>query len=435
MVNKEIFKAYDIRGIYDKDFDDEFAYKLGYAFTKYLEAEEVVVCRDGRISSPKLKEKLVEGIKDAGANAVFIGTASTPYSYYCIMKGNYKAGITITASHNPKEYNGFKLMREGSWPVSKGKGMEEVEKLIEQGECKVAEVKGEEITKNYREEYKSFLKENMMETHMKAVVDQSNGVGWLEAQALKDKIDVKIINSEINGNFPAHGPDPKNKDNLKQLGRAVLEEKADIGIIFDGDADRVMFVDEKGQLVRADIIALLIIENMAGGVIVQDPISTKQIKEEAEARGVDVITSKVGRTNISHIVQKENADFGIETSGHYFFQEFGGFDNPGLMVVRVLNALTDRNKKLSDVLKDVKYHHSGELNFKVEDKDKAVSRVKEKYKDKEIDELDGITVKTDDYWFNLRKSNTEPLIRLNAEADSEEELTKIVEEVKEELES
>ena len=422
----DIFRTYDVRGLYPSEVNEEFAYNLGLAFANYIKGE-ILVCRDGRLSSESLKESFVKGVLDAGFDVLDIGLASTPYAYYALLQRG-KGGVVVTASHNPKDYNGFKLLKEKAYPISKGKGLEEIKELM--NKTKNKSVKGTLKEKNYFKEYKDFLKKFLVKSDLKIIIDQSHGSGWIESSVLKEFYDAVLINNDIDGNFPSHGPDPKQETNQEQIKKLVLEKKADLGVILDGDADRVMFIDEKGSWIKPDLASLLLLEDFRDGVIVCDVACTKQLAETAKEYGIKTIISKIGRTNISEKVHEINADYGVEVSGHAFFKEFNGFDNPFIKIAKLIKNMTLQKERLSSVLKKMSYYQSGEYNYKTNNKDDIIKKVKELYKDYEQDELDGLSIHAKDYWFNIRKSNTESLLRLNVESKDKNTMKQILKELK-----
>ncbi len=419
----EVFRTYDVRGKYPLEVNEDFAYDLGFAFANYIKGE-ILVCRDGRLSSKSLKESFTKGVIDAGFDVLDIGLASTPYAYYVLLQRG-KGGVVITASHNPGEYNGFKLLREKAFPISKSKGLEEIKSLMNQTKNKTT--KGTLREKNYFNEYHGFLKKFLTDSDLKIIVDQSHGSGWIETSVLKEKYNAILLNTEINGNFPNHGPDPKQENNQEQIKQKIKQEKADLGIILDGDADRVMFIDENGTWIKPDLASLILLEDFRNGVIVCDVACTKQLAETAKEYNIKTVVSKIGRTHISEKVHEVNADYGIEVSGHAFFKEFNGFDNPLIKIAKIIKNL--KGKKLSSVLKKMTYYQSGEYNYKVKNKDEIIERIKRIYKDYERDELDGLSIHAKNYWFNIRKSNTEPLLRLNVESKNKNTTKQILQEL------
>jgi phosphomannomutase len=423
-----VFKAYDLRGVYPSEIDNDFAYMLGKAFVAYTKAKEIAVGFDGRKSSPKLFEFLKKGLIEAGAVVTELGLVSTPMSYFAVIQGKFDAGIMITASHNPKDWNGFKLMLKKAEPLFIDNGSLEILKII-QNNSYIKAKKGKAKKKSYAKEYESFLKglsKKASKNDLKLVIDQSNGSGVHEVNALKSLFpSAKVINGKVSGN-PAHEPNPLSADARKQLVNEIKKQKADLGVIFDGDADRVAFITSKGQFVRPDIILSLLIKELKKGPIIYDTRSSQAVVDTCEKKGLQAIMSKSGRTFIFKAMKDEKAELGAENSGHFFFKETDYLDNAGVCAVKVLNLLKNSDVPLSEIMKEFDgYHHSGEINFKVKNTSKAFLLVEQAFTEPvKTLFIDGLSVYYDDFWFNLRKSNTESIVRLNAEAKSKEVLDK-----------
>lgn len=431
MINKKdyssLFKAYDIRGVYKKELDDNFAYLLGKAFITYTKAKTVAIGYDGRKSSPKLFENLKKGITESGADVIDIGLISTPMSYFSVIEGNFDAGIMITASHNPPEWNGFKLMLKKAEPLFSENGALDILKLIETKKFTTSSKKGKAKKKNFAREYETFLKslnKKNSKKDLKIVIDQSNGSGTFEVETIKKLYPKsKILNGRIT-NKPAHEPNPLSNDARKQLSAEVKKQKADLGLIFDGDADRVCFVNNKGQFIRPDLILTLLSKEIKKGPVIYDTRSSKAVNDTCKNKGITAIMSKAGRTYIHEIMKSEKAELGGENSGHYFFKESKYLDNAGICAIKVLNILKNSDASLSDLMKEYKeYHHSGEINYKVKNPSKAFLLIEQAFSEPtKTLFIDGLSVYYENFWFNLRKSNTENIIRLNAEAKTKEEL-------------
>jgi len=435
-----LFKAYDIRGAYPKELDTKFAYKLGKAFATYTKAKEVAIGFDGRSSAKKLFEALSKGIMEQGVDVIELGLCSTPGFYFSLIQGKYASGIMITASHLSKQFNGFKLMKKLS-PVFLENGGSEIMELIKADDYEKVKGKGKKKKKSWEKEYSKYLTKNLVKTKtlkeqlktLKIVVDQGNGSGFVEAEILNKTIpNAKVLFSRVSGTFPSHEPNPLIPSSRKALISEVKKRKADFGIMFDGDADRVCFVDEKGSFVRPDIIISIMLSDYKSGKIIYDTRSSKTIPELAKRKGLHGIMSKSGRSYIIDAMQKEQAEMGGEGSGHYFFKEFKYLDCAGLAAIKVIQRFLLRNSKeeikMSSLVSEHDlYHHSGEINFKVKNPSKAFLIVEQGFRDSnKILFIDGLSVYYDDYWFNVRKSNTEPLIRVNAEANTKEGLDKII---------
>lgn len=437
-INPSIFKAYDIRGVYGVDFDEELAYKLALAFAsmrrKELKRENItlVVGHDMRVSSPVLHKALIEGLLDAGVRVIDIGLASTPTFYFTVAFYQYDGGILVSASHNPKEYNGFKLVRDRAMALSNKTGILELRDMILSHELSKAPMRGNLEKKNdvlteqvaHDMEYVSLEKTRPM----KIVIDTANAMGALYFDALFQKISGEIIrmNWELDGTFPAHEADPFKEENVKELGKRVREEKADLGIATDGDGDRIFFVDEKGVPIPASvtraILSKIVLEKHPGSKIVYDIRPGKITPDTILAHGGIPVVEKVGHSFLKEKVLEENAIFAGESSGHFFLSmKDGCYEIPLIVTMLFLAEISESGLSVSEYVKPyLRYAHSGEINTRVSDPQEKIAMIKEKYRDGKHNELDGLTVEYPDFWFNLRKSNTEPLLRFTLEAISEE---------------
>lgn len=437
-IDPTIFKAYDIRGIYPSQVDEETAYRVGRAFSQILQTENqgkqlnIVVSRDMRLSSPQLKQKVVEGLVDSGANVVDIGMTTTPTFYFGVAYYGYDGGVQVSASHNPKEYNGFKMVRAKAVPVSGETGINEIRDLCIKNDFIKAEKTGKATTlegvveKEVEEESRGINPAEIKPFTI--VVDTANAMGILDINAMFAKLPCKLIkiNQELDGTFPSHPPDPFVEENLKQLSGKVVEERADFGISVDGDGDRYFFVDENGKILRQEILrgimAQIAIKENPGATVCYDIRPGRITKDMIEEVGGKSSVTRVGHSLIKEQMIRENAVFGGESSGHYFYKfPFGTFEMPTVLVTRFLKWLSDQNKPFSQAIKPFqRYFHSGEINSKVADPLGKITEIKVKYVDAKQSELDGITVEYPNFWFNARPSNTEPLLRLNLEAVSKE---------------
>jgi len=439
----EIFKAYDIRGVYPDDLNEEIAYKIGRAFVKFLGVKEVLVGRDARLSSPSLFESLTRGINEEGADVIDIGLASTPMFYFAASKA--ESGIMITASHNPKQYNGFKMCRENAKPISYDTGIKEIKKLVEgfsnttlYNESRVSESsfreKGRIVMRNVLEEFINFnLKFLKTDKKFKIVVDAGNGMGGFTFPKIFEKINnVEFIPlyCNVDFNFPNHEANPLDFKTLKDLQRKVVEENANFGVALDGDGDRCFFVDEKGEIINCDLIIALIAEiflkENPGSNILYDLRSSKIVPEYIKEKQGNPIMCRVGHTFIKEQMRNENASFAGELSGHFYYKDHFFTESTFLTVVMVLNLMDEKNKQISELVSGLKkYYSSGEINSKVENKEAKIKEIEDMFKDAdEILYLDGLSVYYDDWWFNLRMSNTEPFLRLNLEANTKELMEK-----------
>lgn len=439
------FHAYDIRGVYNKDFDKETAYKVGYFIPELLGADKVLVGRDCRVSSQEIHDWLIEGITDAGADAYDIGLSSTPMVYFGTANYGFKASVQITASHNPPEYNGMKVSRENALPVGLDTGLGEIQKWIEEGKAMPkAEKKGQVHEMDVKDDYLSFLLGFKPDfTGVKVAMDLSNGMACLLAKKLYGDMPEYLFD-EIDGRFPNHEPNPLIHDNVVPLENKVKEIGADAGVIFDGDADRVMFVDEKGEFVAPDlIIALLghyfIDEKGLKGNVLQEIRCSKAVAEYLEPKGCDVHTWKVGRANAALKLREIDGIWGGELAGHYYFRDFFYSDSgllASLLVMRVVAKMKKEGVTFSQMIARIaRYENSGEINFRLEDKKGAMDAVRDFYSAQEEPlsymDFDGYRLDFKDWWFNIRPSNTEPYLRFLCEASSRELLEKKIAEVKE----
>ncbi|MBW2995679.1 phosphomannomutase/phosphoglucomutase [Candidatus Woesearchaeota archaeon] len=421
-----IYKAYDIRGIYPSELNEDTAYKIGRAFVQFLKTDEVLVGRDGRLSSPKLFEALTNGITDQGANVIDIGLASTPMFYFGAAKA--KAAVMVTASHNPKEYNGFKFCKENAIPMSYDTGINEVERLVET-KFQEPDQKGEIITKDIMDD---FIKHNISfvktKKRFKIVVDAGNGMGSYTFPKIFEKLPFDFIPlyCEMDFNFPNHEPNPLKYETLADLQKKVIEEKADLGIALDGDGDRCNLIDEKGEIITNDLttalIAKALLKKNKGAKILYDLRSSKIVPEFIEKNKGHPVISRVGHSFIKAKMREQDAVFAGELSGHFYYKDSFFTESSFITLALTLNLLAEEKKSLSKLVKPLKkYFPSGEINSEVADKEAKIKEIEQKYKDAEKTlHIDGISIYFKDYWFNVRPSNTEPLLRLNLEADTKE---------------
>ncbi|MBW2977232.1 phosphomannomutase/phosphoglucomutase [Candidatus Woesearchaeota archaeon] len=422
-----IFKAYDIRGIFPDQLNEDIAYNIGRAFVVFLDVKEVLVGRDGRLSSPQLFEALAKGITDQGANVVDIGLCSTPMFYFAAAKA--KSSIMVTASHNPKEYNGFKFCRENAIPISYDTGIKDVEEIVMKKEFPEAGEKGK-ITK--KDVIGDFIKHNISfvktDKKFKIVVDAGNGMGSFTFPKIFEKLSFEFIPMycEMDFNFPNHEANPLKFETLKDLQKKVVEEKADLGLALDGDGDRCLLIDEKGNIISCDLTTALIgkqlLKTNPGARILYDLRSSKIVPEFVEANGGKATMCRVGHSFIKKQMRDEDALFAGELSGHFYYKDSFFTESSFATLAITLNMLAEENKQLSELIEPLKkYFQSGEINSEVDDKETKMKKLEEKYSDAEkILHLDGVSVYYKDWWFNVRASNTEPLLRLNLEADTKE---------------
>ena len=445
------FHAYDIRGIYNKDFDKETVYKVGYFLPQLLGVNNIAVGRDARTSSPEIHEYLLKGITDAGADVTDIGLATTPMVYFATAKYGFGCSVQITASHNPREYNGLKVSRKEALPVGLDSGLGEIERWIAQGkETPKSATPGKVICKDIKAEYLQFQSRYKGDySNLNIGIDLSNGMAAL---IVKDLIpegeNVAYIYDTIDGSFPNHDPNPLVAENVEALKALVAERGCDIGVIYDGDADRVMFVDEKSRFIAPDLIIALMghywLEKRGlKGKVLQDIRSSKSVGEYLVPMGAQMATWRVGRAFAAPKLREIDGVYGGEFAGHYYFKEFFYSDSgimASLIVLSILSDLKREGKTLSQVIdKIAAYNNSGEINFKIERKAEAMEAVKNWFTSVEkptaIMDFDGYRVEFPDWWFNIRPSNTEPYLRLIAEAKGEKMLQEKVAKAREIIES
>lgn len=424
-----IFKAYDIRGIYPTEINEEMAYKIGVAFSEFLGKGTVVVGRDMRTSSLSLFQHLSSGLNDGGLDIIDIGLVTTPVISFSTAHYHYDGGIMITASHNSKEYNGFKFCRRNAYPVSYDTGIAELEKKVQAfNKTSKRHKKGKIYTKDVLDDYvQHVLGFSKKIKKLKIVIDAGNGMGGVIAPRLFKFLPCEMIPLyfELDGTFPHHDANPLEPKNMQDLIKAVKKHKADLGAAFDGDADRVIFVDNEGQIVSADIATTLIakefLRHHPGETVLYDLRSSWIVKEEIERLGGKAKMSRVGHAFIKQALRETNGIFAGELSGHYYFRDNFFADSAAIALIMMLNVISEEDKPFSKILAPLKkYYSTGELNSRVKDPDQLMNKIEKKYAHGRTFHLDGFSAEFDDWWFNLRKSNTEPLLRLNVEAKTPE---------------
>ncbi len=439
----EIFKAYDVRGIYGQNLTEDIAYRIGRAFVYFLKCKNVIVGTDMRISSPKLSRAFMNGAADQGANAVYIGQVCTDAVYFAsgFLK---KPAAMFTASHNPKQYNGMKFCKSDAVPVNEDTGLRRVKEIIENEEYKKISITNhgkiiwKDILKEYTKHVKNFINAEKL-GKLKIAVDAGNGMAGKIIPLVYRNLPITIVPLyfRLDGNFPNHPADPSKYENLKELQKAVKEKNCDFGMAFDGDADRIFFVDDKGNIVNSSLISALIIKNilmknkkqkiihnLVCGHIVPDTIR--------KYHGFPVL-ERVGHSFIKETMRKTKAIFACEHSAHYYYKENYRADSGIITSLIVAEIVSMEGKPLSKLLEEFrKYSTIEETSIEVKNKESKLMEIELQYKRQNpirVSKLDGITIEFDGWWFNVRPSNTEPLLRLNLEADSE----KLMNEKKEEL--
>jgi len=440
MVNPTIFKAYDIRGLYPDEIDEKNIRQITKAiiffFRKKLGKEDmtVVLGRDMRISSPSLFEQAKQVLLSMGVHIIDVGLVSTPTFYFAVQSKGYDAGIQITASHNPKDYNGIKFVLRGDQgliKIGKSTGMDEIKTFATENDIK-DESKSGKVTEKQgvvtdEVEYALSLLHNPHIAPFNIVADPANAMGASYIEALFKKIPGNLIkmNFDLDGTFPSHQPDPLNFENLKDLQKKVVEENADVGLAPDGDGDRLFFVDEKGQIVPASVITALVarefLKDNPGSTILFDIRYILTPKQIIESLGGKTAVTKVGHAFITETMGQYDSPFAGESSAHYFYKATGNAESQVITILTVLKVMTETKKPLSQIVQDLKKSfESGEINFKVSNAQEIIDLLKDKYKDGDLSLLDGVAISYPSWRFSIRTSNTEPLLRLNLEALDEQ---------------
>ena len=449
-INPNIFRAYDVRGTYPEELNEEAAFKIGKAVVSFLNAKKIVIGEDARLSSPSLSHAVRRGVLESGCDIFYAGVSTTPLLYFTVNETNSDGGIMITGSHIPPDKNGLKIVREESIPISSNSGLQEIKEIADKnfmfksGEGLIHDV-------NFTKKYIDFLldksgfqdeAERDKINKLKIVIDASNGVAPLVLDGLLKYFNFKFtpLFFEIDGSFPNHLSDISRDENLQELKWKVLKEKADIGIAFDGDGDRMAVIDNTGEIIRSEYVLSLFFKygfgrenSLSLQKTVYDHRFSRSVKELFGERG---IRSKTGHSFIKQVMKENDADIGGEISGHFFFKEMKYADSAILAMLKLLKILGNEKKPIGELIKPFqKYFYSGEINIEIsQDHKKLFEKIRFKYADGEINELDGVTVEYKNWWFNIRASNTEPLVRLVVEAESkglmEEKVKEITSEIK-----
>lgn len=449
-INPQIFHVYDVRGVYPEEINPEAAYRIAWAYGKFLKQDlklnlpiQIVLGMDMRGSSPFLAREVIHGLNDQGLDVVEIGKVPTPAFYYAIAFKDYAGGIMVTASHNPKEYNGFKFCGPKASPIGEGSGLEKIKTYAlsseEIGKPPLG-VRGklnslENMTREYVNQDLSYLNAGKIKK-FKIAADPANAMGAMYLEELFKIIpcDPIKINWDLNGNMPIHEANPLKVETLQQLQEIMKNEKADFGIATDGDGDRIVFLDEQARVIPPAIIlgllAQWVLKKYPRSKIGYDLRMSRVAKEMIEeAQGVAVET-KVGHSNIKALMREKDILLSAELSSHYYFRENYNYESPVFLTAMLLYLRSELDRPFSQIWKPYqKYAQSGEINFEVADKQKVLDKLEQKYKDGKVSKLDGLKVDYEDWWFNVRPSNTEPFLRLNLEADSEELMKEKLEEI------
>ena len=426
-----LFKAYDIRGIVPDELTPDIAYRIGRALVAYLSPDEIAVGRDMRVSGEALSGALIEGLRDSGASVVDLGLVSSDALYFAVGKFGYPAGVMITASHNPAQYNGFKICREEARALSMDEGIGQIRDLVlandfpAPSDANQGHLSQRAITTDYAEFMLAQIDRSVIRP-LKVAVDAGNGMAGKMTPPVFEQLPIEILPLyfELDGTFPNHEANPIEPENTAVLRRTVIEQVCDLGIAFDGDADRMFLIDEKGELIGGDMtmamVSVRMLDQHPGASIVYNLVSSRSVPETIERHGGTAIRSRVGHSYIKPLMRERDAVFGGEHSGHFYFRDNWYADSGLLAALKVLELVSLANKPVSAVLAPLDTRaRSGEINSEVADADETMRRVETHYaaQGATIDHLDGLTVGFPDWWFSLRASNTQPLLRLNVETD------------------
>ena len=441
------FHAYDIRGVYGKDFDAQTVYKVGFFLPELMHTKKILIGRDARVSSDEMREALIRGITDAGASVCDAGLCTTPMIYFGTAEFDFDCSVMITASHNPKEYNGMKVSSKNALPVGYDNGLGTIEKwILENKPIQPVAEKGGVEDFDYRERYIAFQKKYRGDySNLKIGMDCSNGMAGMLIKDLLGDAPIYIYD-EVDGTFPNHEANPLIPENVADLKKLVADNGCDLGVIYDGDADRVMFVDDRARFVSPDIMIAVLGRYFfkdghasAGTKVLQDIRSSKSVAEYLQPMGAEIHTWKVGRAYAAHKLREIDGLFGGELAGHYYFKDFFYSDSgimASLIIMDIVSDLKKEGIRLSELIDQIThYRNSGEINFKIEKKKEAMEAVKAYFTGQETAtasfDFDGYRVEFKDWWFNIRPSNTEPYLRFIAEASTEQLLKEKVEKTRE----
>ena len=442
-INRSIFKAYDIRGLYPSEVNEDAARQIGRGFVAYLQAERIAVSRDMRLSSPSLAAAFTEGATEQGADVIDYGMMGTDMMYFAVARDGHDGGVQITASHNPKEYNGIKMVRKEAFPLSGDAGIGEIRDMIEAGRLPAPGTRGTVTTRDVVDDYVkhvlSFIDVSTIKP-FNVVLDAGNGMAGLIAPKLFDRLPCRTTRLcfEVDGTFPNHEANPLIEENRRDIVERVIAEKADIGIAWDGDADRVFFIDGSGEFIAGDFVTALLAEAFLlkhpGAKIVYDVRASYAVKDTAAKYGGTALMNRVGHAFFKQRMREEGAIFGGEVTGHYYFRDYFFADNGFIPALLILELMSIKGQTLRELLTPLreKYFISGEINTKLADMSRIPAKLDElsaKYNSGRVYSLDGISAEFDDWHFNVRASNTEPMLRLNLEATTPEMMEKKRDEV------
>jgi phosphomannomutase len=435
VLDPSVFKAYDVRGIYPAQLDEDGAYRIGRAYVEHFEPRTIAVGRDMRVSSPSMAAAAIDGAADGGADVLDVGLVGTEMVYYAVGELGLEGGICVTASHNPGEYTGLKIVRRGALPVGGDSGLEEVKTRALAGFARSerrGEVREEDVWPGFVEKVLSFVEPEAIQP-LRVVVDAANGMAGVMLPPVLGRLpqlDVVRCFFDPDGTFPNHEPNPLLPENREFIVRKTREEGADLGVAFDGDADRCFFVDDAGEFVPGDFVTALlaaaVLEREPGAKVIYDVRASRAVPETIERAGGVPLVNRVGHAFIKQRMRKEGATFAGEVSAHYYFRDFSQADSGVVPFLLMLDLLSRRGRKLSEILAPFRdrFFLTGEINTPVDDVPLKLQELKERYAAEggRVSHLDGISIDFDDWHFNVRPSNTEPLLRLNLEAFSHERM-------------
>ena len=433
MLDPKVFKAYDVRGVHPTELDEEGAYAIGRAYVEQFEPRSIAVGRDMRVSSPAMAAALIEGAADGGADVLDLGMVGTEMVYFAVGELGLEGGVCVTASHNPKEYTGMKIVRRGALPVGGESGLLDVrdralELVLQEHKPSIrGNVSNHDIWDAFVAKVLSFVDVSAIKP-LKVVIDAANGMAGAMLPPVLERLPIDAVTCffKPDGSFPNHEPNPLLPENREFIIAKTREEGADLGVAYDGDADRCFFVDDTGEFVPGDFVTALLAESIlrkeGGGNVIYDVRASRAVPETIERAGGVALMNRVGHAYIKHRMRKDDAVFGGEVSAHYYFRDFSQADSGVVPFLLLLELISLRGQKLSQILAPYRerFFLTGEINTPVADVALKLQELKERYSDGRVTHLDGISVDYDDWHFNVRPSNTEPLLRLNLEALSEE---------------
>lgn len=440
-IDPKIFKAYDVRGVYPSELTDDAAYAIARGLVQFLGVNQIAVGRDMRVSSPALAQAVIRGITDQGADAIDLGMTTTDELYFAVGKYGYPGGVMITASHNPGKYNGMKMSRAEAVALSSETGVNDIRDIALAGAFQQPARKGEviqrDVTDAYIEHALSFIDVKNVKP-LKIAVDAGNGMAGMITPRVFQRLPAQLIPLyfDLDGTFPNHPASPIEPENTEELRRVVVREQCDMGVAFDGDADRMFLINEKGELLGGDMVTALVSQSLLrrfpGSTILYNLICSRSVPEVIERNGGRAIRTRVGHSFIKAQMREYNAIFGGEHSGHFYFRDNWYADSGLIAFLIVLEMISLSGKTVSELLAPIDTRfRSGEINSEVSDQQGKMAAIEQRYaaQGATVDHLDGITVGFPTWWFNVRPSNTEPLLRLNLEADTREEMERRRDEV------